>query len=390
MRAWVLALALWGCGFSSSAANGDDGGNGSGQDPGGMLPPDGSAGTPDTGPVHVCLGTFVKVCANAPRGALSLMTTTIDTSDVSPTSKCLPAAAYSTVPAVDACVIASQTIAIPSGSTISVTGNRRLILLADETLTIAGTLDAASHRKGLPGPAADSGPCPTAGRAPTTNTEGGGGWGGTFGKPGNNGGNTPGGGMGGMAGSALQITALGGGCPGGAGANNGSGTGGGTGGHGGGAVLLLAGQSITIAGAVDASGGGGSGGKARGGGGGGGSGGMIVVEAPAVAIPGQCFANGGGGGEGSSGLLDGAGGGESNMPDATPGGGSSASVGGAGGDGGVGKTASKGGSSGSTILTPIVDSGGGGAGGGGVGIIKIISADPGNNGDLKKVSPPPS
>jgi hypothetical protein len=56
----------------------------------------------------------------------------------------------------------------------------------------------------------------------------------------------------------------------------------------------------------------------------------------------------------------------------------------------VGKTTSKGGSSGSTILTPIVDSGGGGAGGGGVGIIKIISADPGNNGDLKKVSPPPS
>jgi len=378
-------LALWGCGFSSSAANGN-GDDGSGQNPGGMVPPDGSGGgTPDAGPVHVCLGTFVHVCADAPRGALSLMTTTIDTSDVSPTSKCLP-----TVPAVDACVIASQTIEIPSGSTISVTGNRRLILLADETLTITGTLDAASHRKGLTGPAADSGPCPTNVRAPTTATEGGGSWGGTFGQPGNNGGNTPGGGMGGGAGGALHITALGGGCPGGAGANNGGGNGGGTGGHGGGAVLLLAGQSIKIDGAVNASGAGGNGGKARGGGGGGGSGGMIVLEAPAVAIPGQCFANGGGGGEGSSGALDGAGGGESNMPDATAGGGSSLSVGGAGGDGGVGKTASKGGSGGTSIVTPIVDSGGGGAGGGGVGIIKIISADPGNNGDLKKVSPPPS
>jgi len=380
MRAWALALALGGCGFSSSAAVN----NGSG-DGGETMPPDGSAGgTADTGPVHVCLGTFVKVCVDAPRGALNLMTATIDTSDVSPTSKCLP-----TMPAVDACVIASQTITIPSGNTISVTGNRRLIVLADETLTIAGTLDAASHRRGLPGPAADSGPCPTSFRAPTTATEGGGGWGGTFGKPGNNGGNTPGGGMGGGAGSALLITALGGGCPGGAGANNGSGNGGGNGGHGGGAVLLLAGQSITIDGAVNASGAGGSGGKARGGGGGGGSGGMIVLEAPTVAIPGQCFTNGGGGGEGSSGALDGASGGESSTPDGTPGGGSSLSVGGAGGDGGVGKTGSKGGSGGSAIVTPIVDSGGGGAGGGGVGIIRIISADPGNNGDLKKVSPPP-
>jgi hypothetical protein len=384
MRAWVLALVLGGCGFSSPAANGNDSGNGSDHDPGGTMPPDGS---PDAGPVHVCLGSFVKVCADAPRGALNLMTTTIDTSDVSPTSNCLPAAAYTTMPAVDACVIASQTITIPGGNTISVTGNRRLILLADETLTITGTLDAASHRKGLPGPAADTGPCPTGVRAPTTATEGGGAWGGTFGKAGSNGGNTPGGGMGGGAGAALLITALGGGCAGGAGGNNGGGNGGGTGGHGGGAVLLLAGQSIKIDGAVNASGAGGSGGKARGGGGGGGSGGMIVLEALSVAISGQCFANGGGGGEGSSGLADGAGGGESNAPDTDGSGGSSISVGGPGGDGGVGKTASKGGGNGGVFG---VDTGGGGAGGGGVGIIKILSADPGNNGDLKRVSPPPS
>ena len=174
MRAWVLALALGACGFSSSAGV-DNGSHGSGQDPGGMLPPDGAGVPPDAAPVHVCLGSFVHVCAKVPRGALHLMTTTIDTSDVSPTSKCLPDAAYTTVPAVDACVIASQTITIPGGSTISVTGSRRLILLADGTLTITGTLDAASHRKGLPGPAADTGPCPIGVRAPTTATEGEGG-----------------------------------------------------------------------------------------------------------------------------------------------------------------------------------------------------------------------
>src|SRR5215831_16564056 len=103
MRAWVLALVLGGCGFSSPAANGNDGDNGSGHDPGGTVPPD---GPPDAGPVHVCLGSFVNVCADAPRGALNLMTTTIDTSDVSSTSHCLPDDAYTTMPRVDACVIA--------------------------------------------------------------------------------------------------------------------------------------------------------------------------------------------------------------------------------------------------------------------------------------------
>jgi hypothetical protein len=393
MRAWVLALALGGCGFSSPAAPSNGGGNG--QDAGDSMPPDGSgaSGTPDADAVHVCLGTFVKVCADAPRGSLNLMTGMIDTSDVSTSSKCLPATAYTTEPAVDACVIAGQTIAIPSGNTVSVTGRRRLILLADETLTIAGTLDVAGHRRGLSGPAADSGPCPTNFTNPTTATEGGGGWGGTFGESGNNGGNTPGGGMGGGAGSQLPITALGGGCPGGTGANNGGGNGGGSGGHGGGAVLLLAGQSITIGGTVNASGAGGTGGKARGGGGGGGSGGMIVLEAPILKISGKCFANGGGGGEGSSGAFDGAGGGESSAPDAAGNGGASISVGGSGGAGGVGTTASKTGSNGSTITAgnpPVTDTGGGGAGGGAVGVIKILSADPGNTSDLKKVSPPPS
>ena len=386
MRAWVLALAVGGCGFSSSAPNG----NGNGTDAGDQMPPDSSVpGGPDAGTVHVCLGTFVKVCADAPRGSLNLMTGMIDTSDMSSSSKCLPASAYSTEPETDACVVASQTIMIATGNTVSVIGMKRLILLADSALTITGTLDAASHRGGNAGPAADSGPCPAPGSDPTTATEGGGGWGGTFGEPGNSGGNTPGGGIGGQTGSALQITALGGGCPGGNGANNSGGNGGGSGGHGGGSVLLLAGQSLQIDGTVNASGAGGSGGKARGGGGGGGAGGMIVVEAPMVRIPGRCFANGGGGGEGSSNLAAGAGGDESDAPDAVGHGGSSVSVGGTGGNGGVGTTGSKPGGNGATFGMPVVDTGGGGAGGGGVGLIKIISPDPGNITDPKKIAPPP-
>lgn len=347
-------------------------------------------GGPDGGLVHLCLGTFVNVCADVPRGSLSLMTGTVDTSTLSVVTQCLPPSAYTTQPAADACVIASQSITVPSGNTITVTGTRRLILLAEEAVTITGTLDAASHRTGLAGPAADTGPCPTAVTSPTTATEGGGGWGATFGKPGNNGGNSPGGGMGGGAASSLPITVLGGGCRGGSGANSGAGNGGGSGGHGGGAVLLLAGQSITIDGVVNASGGAGTGGKARGGGGGGGTGGMIVLEAPTVRIAGQCFANGGGGGQGGSGAVDGGSGGESAAPDAVAAGGTSVSIGGAGGNGGVGAMGSKGGSNGASIVNPIVDTGGGGAGGGGVGIIKILSPDPGVTSDLKKISPPPS
>ncbi|HEY0482508.1 MAG TPA: hypothetical protein VGD37_33535 [Kofleriaceae bacterium] len=388
MRAWALALALGGCGFSSSAAP-DNAGNG--QDAGGQPPADGPTGGSDVdaGMIHVCLGTFVNVCVDAPRASLTLPAGMIDTSDVSPATRCRP---YTADPPVDACVIASQSIAIPAGTTVAVTGGKRLILLATETLSIGGTLDAASHRGGHTGPAADTGPCPASVRDPTNVGQGGGGWGGTFGGPGNNGGNTPGGGMGGGAGAALTITALGGGCPGG----NGAGANGGAGGHGGGAVLLLAGQSIEIGGAINASGGGGSGGKATNasagaGGGGGGAGGMIVLEAPSVKIPGRCFANGGGGGEGSS-VLNGAGGGESSAPDTAGTGGRSVSVGGDGGNGGVGVTGSKPGANGASIVNPLVDVGGGGAGGGGVGILKILSGDPGAGSvrDLEKLAPPPS
>jgi hypothetical protein len=389
MRAWALALAFAGCGFSSPPGVPDGVGNGDGEDPGGSMPPVGSGGGGTSTTLHVCVGTFIQVCADVPRGPLNL-TGTLDTSA---SNKCLPPGTYTTQPAVDACVIASRTIAIAKDTAVSVTGKRRLILIADDALTIAGTLDAASHHGGLTGPAADTGSCPRSGSEPTTDTQGAGAWGATFGAPGGNGGNTTGGGIGGIPGSALQVAALGGGCPGGNGADNGQDRGGGKGGHGGGAVVLLAGHNLTIDGVVNASGGGGSGGDAvtggGGGGGGGGAGGMIVVEAPTVRIAGQCFANGGAGGQGSS-LAAGDDGGESGAPDKPASNKNRNAIGGAGGAGGIAGTGAASGSPGSAVVTQIVDSGGGGAGGGGVGIIRIRSADPGNTGDAKKISPPPT
>jgi hypothetical protein len=363
MRAWALALLASGCGFSG---------------PDGNSLPDGAT----------CLGTFVSVCTAPPPDAVTLTNGMIDTSDGAPSSRCLPATAYTTTPAVDACVIAGQSITIPMNNTISVTGTRRLILLASASVTIAGVLDAASHRGGSSGPAADTGPCPTNFTDPTVNGQGGGGWGGTFGGPGNNGGTT--GGQGGIAGSALTITELGGGCPGGAGA----GATAGSGGRGGGAVLLLAGQSISIPGTVNASGAGGSGGKVSaassgGGGGGGGAGGMIVLDARNVTIAGRCFANGGGGGAGSS-LIAGRSGGDPGAPDAAGGGGNNdaAWVGGDGGDGGLGTHGPQPGNNGRSITSPVVDAGGGGAGGGGIGIIKILAPNEQSFSDPHKVSPP--
>jgi hypothetical protein len=348
------------------------------------VPEDGPDGG---GPVaQGCFGSFIKVCLDVPPAALTLTTQPIDTSDASAATKCLR---YTATPAVDACVIAAQTITIPGGNTVAVIGTRPLILLARDSLTITGVLDASS-RRARRGPASDGGPCPMNFTNPTFSGQGGGGWGGTFGGSGSNGGSTPGSGVGGIAGNLLNITALGGGCPGG----NGAGSGGGSPGHGGGAVLLLA-SKIAIDGTVNASGAGGGGGKASsantgpGGGGGGGAGGMIVLEAPTVQITGRCFANGGGGGEGGqtgSPGLDGNAGSESSAPDSTGDGGTLGTFrGGDGGDGGVGTRGATAGGAGEGTS----DAGGGGGGGGGVGIIKILSPQPSMY-DPTKVSPRPN
>lgn len=383
MRAWALAtVALGGCGFSSAALAIDAQGDTS-------IPVDAAIDAPaDTAATKLCLGTFQQVCVAAPQTTLTLMSQTISTSSTSGSALC--AAVYMPTPGIDACVIAAQSITIPSGNLVTVTGSRPLILIASTAITITGTLDAASHR-GLPaGPGADLGPCPTTMTSPTTSQQGGGGWGGTLGAAGGNGGSSPGGAVGGIAGARIATSMFTGGCPGGNGASSASGALGGAGAHGGGAVAMLAGQAILIDGIVNASGAGAAGGKPAAGGGGGGSGGMIVLEAPSVKVPGQCFANGGGGGEaGASSGRDGAIGRESTAPDRAGSGGRGSTIGGDGGNGSFAATGAMSGDSGSARVNPP-DAGGGGGGGGGAGFIHVVSPTQEHTGDPTHVAPPPS
>src|SRR6185436_8796867 len=105
--------------------------------------------------------------------------------------------------------------------------------------------------------------------------------------------------MGGTAGSAVSVVnELRGGCPGQGGAGISDE---GAKGHGGGAVLLIAGRTIDVRGAINAAGeGGGGAGTSAAGGGGGGSGGMIVLDAPTITNSGLILASGGGGGGGAA------------------------------------------------------------------------------------------
>jgi hypothetical protein len=327
--------------------------------------------------VALCLGTFVNVCIDPPPAAAVTLDADFDTG-----SSPLCATTAALTPAVDACVIAGRSIVVPAGVIVHVTGARKLILIAGQTVQIAGTLDTAGHAT-TAGPAADVGPCMTDGSAPTTTgMTGGGGYGGSFGRRGGSGGPTKDGASGGISPSLITPTELRGGCAGIAGGMGAAAGSAGAGGHSGGAVLAVAGTSITITGALDASGAGGTGGHSgRGGAGGGGSGGMIVLESPTITIAngGACFANGGGGGAGAgAGNEAGTSGGESSGPSSQAPGGTG--VGGTGGAGDVGvSSAGLGGES--------TSSAGGGGGGGGVGVIKLISPSITGSG-LAKVSPP--
>jgi hypothetical protein len=324
-------------------------------------PPDG--GTDGTN--QACYGDpsgLVKPCfLSAPTGDVMLTTEVNTTND----SRC--STTVTDVPA-NLCVIAGATITVPGG-TVAVTGDKPLVLVATNSITITGILDAASRRSttnqdqhGQVGAGAD----PAGGCAPgTTPATSGGGAGGTFIALGGSGGNGIGGATGGAPGAA-QTLALRGGCRG----QNGSSSGGtiALGGRGGGAVYLIA-RTINIQGQVNASGGGGNRGITGTGdmpGGGGGSGGFIGLDAMTIDNSGSVFANGGGGGEG-------AGGGISGLPGLDP----TGVTGAAGGNGGGGGNGGTGGSGGSQGGNPTGGNGqaapgdGGGGGGGGTGVIKV-------------------
>jgi hypothetical protein len=133
-------------------------------------------------------------------------------------------------------------------------------------------------------------------------------------------------------------------------------------GAGGGALYLIATDSITIDGIVEANGGPGHGGAGTpsgpGGGGGGGAGGMIALETPSLVLGPGCTleAVGGGGGAGGGGTAG------------DNGGTGIGSAGGAGGGGAGGDGARRGGSGGGDGQSEVVLLGGGG-GGGGVGYV---------------------
>ncbi|HEX3483149.1 MAG TPA: hypothetical protein VHT91_49400 [Kofleriaceae bacterium] len=309
------------------------------------------------------------------------------------------------------CVIAGTTIDIPAAVTVrafavssnaAATGTNPLVLFATDSITIEGSIDAASHiNDTLAGgiPALGAGARTAVGCAVTgldgvmgkpvggssqDSYGGGGGAGGSFGTlggAGGNGGNNNNVGHGNpVLGSVPSLVV--GGCPGGSGGPGDGGGGVGIGGAGGGAIYLLAANSITIAGKINASGAGGSAGGSgnfsSGGGGGGGAGGMIGLEAGTVAIMtgAAVFANGGGGASGS-GQTDG----DSGSPGTDPtgpataaGAGPGKDGGGAGGAGSVSSGTGAAGTKGGGNNTAQECAGGGGGGGGGV--IRIFSTQP--------------
>jgi len=321
----------------------------------------------------VCFGTmtFAQVCFTPSDAPVVTLPATLDTSD---NAMCARILTPSTGPSI--CVIIGQTITVPTSGT-NVTGSRPLMLASSGSITISGELDVGSEG-GRSGPGANllTPACgtPTAGGS-SSGEGGGGGAGGSLGTAGAIGAaGREGGGAGGVAAGLISpIVGLRGGCPGSTGGRgeNSAANDVGTGGAGGGGVYVVAGSTITIAAAINASGEGGQAANGnKSGGGGGGSGGMIVLEAVGtitIGSGGEVFANGGGGGEGT---VTGAGtdGGESNAYN-DAGNAGSASQG--GGDGGAGAFQATAAGTGNLAPGGSGTKAGGGAGGGGVGAVRI-------------------
>ncbi len=361
LRWSAFALTVAGCSFTTpSGGTGNAGApdaartHGDGPRLDAPATPDAFAGTCfGSGPLSACFITL-------PTQAVDLGSTAeIDTStfacDTTVTGKKLDGV----------CVIAGATVSLEQG--VAVTGDKALLVVATETMTLDDMVDASS----VVGDSGPGGPgdC-DAGTAPGS---AGGGAGGSFGGSGGDGGNS----TGGVHGGALVPTSLVAGCPGQGGSGNPTG-----GGLGGGAIYFIAGQSITVTGlgAIDASGSGGAGGKAtNGGGSGGGAGGMIVFDAPAVTIDGGVWAIGGGGGEGAD-TSSGHAGNESTSPTHVGGGGFNDTL--HGGDGGDGTATT--GVTGDDRFESTTAGGGGGGGGGGV--IQVYGTMTGTG----RIAPPPS
>jgi hypothetical protein len=313
-----------------------------------------------------CLGGgLATVCLQPLPSQPLVLSGTIDTT----TS---PDCAVMMLGGIETCVLAGTTVQVAALTTYTATGTRPLVIVATDSVDIAGTLDVASRRGQPAGAGASTAVCAAPATTPKNDTGGaGGGAGGSFGDVGGNGGtgdiNNNGGSAGNAPGgtpaAAIKPTLIRAGCPGGAGGNGGGNVG--SPGTGGGAVYLIAGMQISVGGGIVASGGGGGGGGFdESGGGGGGSGGLVGLDAPSVMVEGTLASTGGGGGEGSGITASGNPGanGTANASRASGGiGGDSEGGNGGQGSGGASTTGSNGGN----------ENGGGGGGGGGAGIIYV-------------------
>ncbi len=386
---WLLLIAASGCTFQVPGATGSAGG---GQD----AAPDLTNGAP---PIDLGDGADADLATPPPAtlqpshvaphyltdGTCDLtVASTIDTANRRVDGNAVPAGCMFVMDqesgGLDVAVLAVKSFSSPG--TVSVTGNRGLVIVATTTINIAGTLDG-SAKLGLAGPGGDPQGTGTGagnhGLHANPYSDAGGG-GGSYGSAGGTGG--IGSYMGttvnpAAASSTYGMATLASAAPGGSGGGYGSSEAcnsghGGDGGGGGGSLQLSAGTSITISGAVNVGGGGGGGGCQpsaidEGSGGGGGSGGAIFIESPVVMISGGLWANGGSGGGGASGTgtATGSGGNGGNGAMSQTGatiGTSGGTNGGAGGLGGTMSAAVKGG-----------DSANGGGGGGGAGRIVVRS-----------------
>jgi hypothetical protein len=192
-------------------------------------------------------------------------------------------------------LVVARTITVERGMVVRVRGTLPLVLVALDSVTVDGTVNAAAlGETGGPGGASARPEGKGAGVGPGAGTgdRPGGGGGGSHCGRGGSGGPDHLGGPGNAGGTRYLagVIPLAGGSSGGNGATW-------PGGGGGGAIQLAAGRKIVIGpgGVIHA---GGGGGEREGGGGG--SGGAILLEAPVVEMAGVLAANGGGGGSGGN------------------------------------------------------------------------------------------
>lgn len=255
------------------------------------------------------------------------------------------------------CIVRNKTIAIAAGATLRVTGSRLLALVADDDLSVHGTLDASADIS-TPGPGA----CDRSSGGSYGSINGGGGAG--FKTAGGAGGTATADGAAANGGAAetdpAQLAVLvGGPC-----ATNG-------GGGGGGVALVACRGAVSVDGIVDLGGGGGIGGNKplslSSAGHGGGAGGNLVIQAFNIVISGGLFANGGGGGAGYTSTVDGRYGADGSR---------SSTVGAAGGTVQGGEGAGGNGAAGTSAGAPGDHPGGtgkAGGGGGGLGFLQTYT-----------------